>query len=157
MCKIIPGITEQIYINSKINIFSFTLDLLRNRISIPAPAFVQRPAIKAPKLSVPWRYNCVKRTDDAQFGIKPISAEINGCSAESESKRCESFSKPIKLTVRSMIQVNKRRKAKTFTVWTSAGRKTPLFSSQPQWSCSHKSCEWWWWGLWSFFSTRWIL
>ena len=42
------------------------------------PAFTQRPVMIDPKLNPPKRYNSVKITDDAQFGISPIKSAKSG-------------------------------------------------------------------------------
>ncbi len=66
--------------NNSISIFMFSFMFLfiLNSINIPAPAFTNNPAINEPKAIISDKYNSVIITDEAQFGINPISAAIIG-------------------------------------------------------------------------------
>ena len=49
-----------------------------NNISIPKPAFTNKPESNAPKARLPSTNNSLSKIDEAQLGIKPIIAENNG-------------------------------------------------------------------------------
>ena len=49
-----------------------------NRITSPRPDPLLSPAIIDANEMFPDKYNSVKRTDDAQFGIRPIKLAIIG-------------------------------------------------------------------------------
>ena len=44
---------------------------------MPTPAFTNSPPIIIAKLKTPDKYNSVNITEEAQFGIKPISPPIS--------------------------------------------------------------------------------
>ena len=61
-----------------INIFCFKFLFILNNTNRPVPAFANKPPINEPKLMIFDRYNSVILTDEAQFGIRPISAATIG-------------------------------------------------------------------------------
>ena len=74
--RIRPAITAITYNTAIIFIFSFLSGFTLNNTTSPIPAPVQSPAITEEKEIAPLRYSCVRITDAAQFGIRPIKAAI---------------------------------------------------------------------------------
>lgn len=91
----------------------------------PIPAPVQSPAITEEKEIAPLRYSCVRITDAAQFGIRPIKAAIAGWNTVSPSIIAEILSIPSMSIHRFKINVNTNRYKKIFPVWRSAGFTIP--------------------------------
>ena len=87
--------------------------------------------------NTPDRYSCVSITDDAQFGINPISPAINAPSIGLFDINPPNASSPIILIIIFYISDIIKINTNTFTVCFIADFHIP--SSQWQCSCSHKS------------------
>ena len=72
--------------------FLFTL----NNTNIPIPDPTSNPPITDPNEITSSKYNCVKITEPAQFGINPISPAITGPITGLLSIKLDKFSSPIK-------------------------------------------------------------
>lgn len=123
--RIRPAITAITYNTAIIFIFSFLSGFTLNNTTSPIPAPVQSPAITEEKEIAPLRYSCVRITDAAQFGIRPIKAAIAGWNTVSPSIIAEILSIPSMSIHRFKINVNTNRYKKIFPVWRSAGFTIP--------------------------------
>ena len=104
--RIRPAITAITYNTAIIFIFSFLSGFTLNNTTSPIPAPVQSPAITEEKEIAPLRYSCVRITDAAQFGIRPIKAAIAGWNTVSPSIIAEILSIPSMSIHRFKINVN---------------------------------------------------
>ena len=66
------------YIRLRINKFSFKFLFALNKTIKATPLPVSNPAITLDKDITPLKYNSVRTTLAAQFGINPTKLEING-------------------------------------------------------------------------------
>lgn len=76
--KIKPEKAPIIYKRRVIIKFCLNDLFLLNKSNIPTPAEQESPDISEPKVMAPERKLHVSKTEAAQFGIRPISAAING-------------------------------------------------------------------------------
>lgn len=70
---IIPAITPIVYSVETISIFSFKFLFILNNTIIPSPEFTSSPPISVPSPITLLTNSSVNITEDAQFGISPIS------------------------------------------------------------------------------------
>ena len=64
--------------------------------SIPKPELTNKPPDNAPKDSELDKYNSVNKSEEAQFGIRPIIDANNGAKYLLIETKLENFSSPIK-------------------------------------------------------------
>ena len=122
--KIIPIATEIKYVSDNIFIFSFAFLFTWKSTAIPIPAPDKSPVRSEAKEILPSINSSVISIDEAQFGIRPISATMNGWKTLPLIKIWRSNSLPIKcitvFNIKAKINTNK----KTLKVWDKIDLKT---------------------------------
>ena len=94
--KINPEITPTKYNKIVIKIFSFKFLFTLNNTSNPTPAFTKSPEIIMLSVTTFSKYNLVSITEEAQFGINPISPASIGPKIKLLARIFEMLSSPIK-------------------------------------------------------------
>lgn len=95
-CNTTPTITPIAYNKTTILVFSFMFLFTLNKTNIPNPAFTSNPASIVAILITFVKYNFVRITDDAQFGINPINPAIIGPNTGLFSIKFDKLSSPTK-------------------------------------------------------------
>ena len=114
---IIPEITPIAYNITNIPIFSFILLFVLNNTASPTPAPVNSPDIILPSEITFSKYIFVIITDAAQFGISPISDDINGPITGLFNIQLAIVSSPTKCTTIFIINVINIINSNMLNVW----------------------------------------
>ena len=83
----------------------FAAFLFLNNMSMPKPAFTNKPESNAPKARLPLTNNSLKRIEEAQFGIKPIIAANNGDKYLFVWRNAAKFSSPTKPIIKPNVRL----------------------------------------------------
>ena len=75
---IMPTITDTAYIATTSTRLRLIFFVFFKSITIPSPALVQSPATQLPNVIPPFTNVSVITVDEAQLGISPTAAVING-------------------------------------------------------------------------------
>lgn len=135
---IIPAVTPIVYNVETILIFSFKFLFILNNTIIPSPEFTSSPPISVPSPITLLTNSSVNITEDAQFGISPISPAKIGPSIGLFKIKLAKVSFPITCNTRFKTIETISIKINIWIVCFIEDFIIP--SSQWQCSCSHKLC-----------------
>ena len=123
-----PKMTPERYTMDNIKRFCFVFLFVLNRRRIPTPEPARRPERTTPRGARPERYTSVRITDEAQFGMRPISAEAKYEKIDFSPRKLARVSEPITKIKIFIMRFAIKIKSEVFSVWMRAERK--IFSPQ---------------------------